>query len=252
MSRVRKTALITGSGQNIGRGIAHELAKAGHNIVVNGSTNLDAAQAVAAEVRAMGVDASVAMGNVGIREDAELIVRKAVENFGAIDILVNNAAIRPHGPFLEIEADDWQNVINVNMNGPSWLARAALPFMLKKGWGRVIHFTGMNAQRGYPGAGFVSVSKHALWGLTKALAVEFGPSGITSNIISPGTFPPDEVDVEHARSHPKYEQLLKDNPSGRLGKPADIGGMIAYLCSENGGFVNGQILQINGGVVMQY
>ena len=81
MSQVRKTALITGSGQNIGRGIAHELAKAGHNIVVNGSTNLDAAEAVAAEVRAIGVDASVAMGNVGIREDAELIVRKAVRHF---------------------------------------------------------------------------------------------------------------------------------------------------------------------------
>ena len=80
----------------------------------------------------------------------------------------------------------------------------------------------------------------------------FGPSGITSNIISPGTFPPDEVDMEHAGSHQNYERLLKDNPSGRLGKPADIGGMIAYLCSENGGFVNGQMLQINGGVVMQY
>jgi len=124
-----------------------------------------------------------------------------------------------------------------------------LPFMIENGWGRIIHFTGMNAQRGYPGAGFVSVSKHALWGLTKALAVEFGPSGITSNIISPGTFPPDNENIEASE---KYQLLLKNNPSGRLGKPDDIGGMIAYLCSENGGFVNGQMLQINGGVVMQY
>jgi 3-oxoacyl-[acyl-carrier protein] reductase len=249
MSHDRKTALITGSGQNIGRGIAHELAKAGHNIVVNGSRNRKAAETVAEEVRDLGVDASVAMGNVGVREEAELVVKSAADAFGGIDILVNNAAIRPHGPFLEIEAEDWQNVINVNMNGPIWLARAALPFMIKNGWGRVVHFTGMNAQRGYPGAGFVSVSKHALWGLTKALAVEFGPSGITSNIISPGTFPPDDENIE---TNENYQLLLKNNPSGRLGKPNDIGGMIAYLCSENGGFVNGQMLQINGGVVMQY
>ena len=249
MPHVRKTALITGSGQNIGRGIAHELAKAGNNIVVNGSRNRDAAESVAEEARQLGAEATVVMGNVGIREEAELIVKSAVETFGGIDILVNNAAIRPHGPFLQIETDDWQNVINVNMNGPIWLARAALPFMLNNGWGRIVHFTGMNAQRGYPGAGFVSVSKHALWGLTKALAVEFGPSGITSNIISPGTFPPDD---ENSKASESYQLLLKNNPSGRLGKPSDIGGMIAYLCSENGGFVNGQMLQINGGVVMQY
>ncbi|NBT41375.1 MAG: SDR family oxidoreductase [Alphaproteobacteria bacterium] len=249
MAHFRKTALVTGSGQNIGRGIAHELAKAGHNIVVNGSRNREAAETVAAEVRELGVNASVAMGNVGVRDEAELIIKRAVDTFGSIDILVNNAAIRPHGPFLEIENDDWQNVIDVNMYGPIWLARAALPFMIENGWGRIIHFTGMNAQRGYPGAGFVSVSKHALWGLTKALAVEFGPSGITSNIISPGTFPPDNENIEASE---KYQLLLKNNPSGRLGKPDDIGGMIAYLCSENGGFVNGQMLQINGGVVMQY
>ena len=249
MPHVRKTALITGSGQNIGRGIAHELAKAGNNIVVNGSKNRDAAESVAEEARQLGAEATVVMGNVGIREEAELIVKSTVEIFGGIDILINNAAIRPHGPFLQIETDDWQNVINVNMNGPIWLARAALPFMINNGWGRIVHFTGMNAQRGYPGAGFVSVSKHALWGLTKALAVEFGPSGITSNIISPGTFPPDD---ENSEARESYQLLLKNNPSGRLGKPSDIGGMIAYLCSENGGFVNGQMLQINGGVVMQY
>ena len=135
------------------------------------------------------------------------------------------------------------------MNGPIWLARAALPHMIKKGWGRIINFTGMNAQRGYPGASVVSVSKHALWGLTKALAVEFGSKGITSNIISPGTFPPDGEDV--AKSD-KYQTLLRNNPSGRLGHPSDIGGMIAYLCSDKGGFVNGQMLQINGGTVVQF
>ena len=100
------------------------MAKAGHNIVINGSKNRSAAEAVAEEVRALGVDASVAMGNIGVRQEAELIIKKAVDAFGSIDILINNAAIRPHGPFLEIENNDWQNVISVNMNG-QWLARAA-------------------------------------------------------------------------------------------------------------------------------
>jgi len=121
--------------------------------------------------------------------------------------------------------------------------------MIANGWGRIISFSGMNAQRGYPGASAVSVAKHAVWGLTKAFAVEFGANGITANIIAPGTFPADHVDIA---MDAKFSALLKANPSGRLGNAEDIGGMVAYLCSENGGFVNGQMLQINGGVVMQF
>ena len=249
MQQDRKTALITGSGQNIGRGIAHELASSGHNIIVNGSRNRDAAESVAAEVRELGVDAIVAMGNVGVKNEAEALIAKSVAAFGTLDILINNAAVRPHGSFLEIAEKDWGHVINVNMNGPIWLSRAALPHMIKTGWGRIINFTGMNAQRGYPGASVVSVSKHALWGLTKALAVEFGSKGITTNIISPGTFPPDSEGIPNSE---KYQALLKNNPSGRLGHPSDIGGMIAYLCSDKGGFINGQMLQINGGAVIQF
>ena len=244
-----KTALITGSGQNIGRGIALQLAAAGFNIIVNGSRNQDAAEAVATEVRTHGVKALVAMGNVGIKAKAEAVAKAGIEHFGNIDVLINNAAIRPHEPFLEISQEQWQQVIDVDLNAAVWLARVILPGMAENGWGRIISFSGMNAQRGYPGASVVSVSKHALWGLTKALAVEFGPKGITANIISPGTFPPDNEDPSN---NEKYEHLLKNNPSGRLGHPSDIGGMITYLCSEKGGFVNGQMLQINGGAVIQY
>jgi 3-oxoacyl-[acyl-carrier protein] reductase len=244
-----KTALITGSGQNIGRGIANQLAAAGFNIIVNGSSNRDAAEAVAAEVRAHGVEALVAMGNVGVRGDADAVADAGIAHFGSIDVLVNNAAIRPHGPFLGTSDADWQRVMDVDMNAAVWLARKVLPGMVDNGWGRIISFSGMNAQRGYPGASAVSVAKHAVWGLTKALAVEFGPKGVTANIIAPGTFPGDGVDVA---SDAKFSALLKNNPSGRLGRPSDIGGMIGYLCSDVGGFVNGQMLQINGGVVMQY
>ncbi len=249
MHKVNKTALITGSGQNIGRGIAHELAAAGINIVVNGKTNENAAETVAAEMRDYGVDAIVAMGNIGLEEEAEAVVNAGIKKFGCINILINNAAIRPHSPFLETSKQQWAEVIDTNMNGPIWLAKKVIPLMLEEGWGRIINFTGMNAQRGYAGASAVSVSKHALWGLTKTLAIEFGKKGITSNIISPGTFPPDD---ENISNNQKFQELLKSNPSGRLGYPSDIGGIVAFLCSDKGGFINGQMLQINGGAAVQY
>ena len=249
MSSGSKTALITGSGQNIGRGIANQLARAGFNIIVNGSRSQDAAEAVAAEVRAHGVEALVAMGNVGIKAEAKALAKAGLDHFGKIDVLVNNAAIRPHSPFLDMNDDEWQKVMDVDLNAAIWLSRMILPGMIDNDWGRIISFSGMNAQRGYPGASAVSVAKHAVWGLTKAFAVEFGTNGVTANIISPGTFPPNDVDIANDT---KYSALLKVNPSGRLGRSEDIGAMVAYLCSENGGFVNGQMLQINGGVVMQF
>ena len=192
MNKDTKTALITGSGQNIGRGIAHHLAAAGFNIIVNGSSDQEAAEKVASEVRAKGSTAMVAIGDVGDKAAAEQIVQAGLNQFGAIDVLVNNAAIRPHAPFLDISEAEWQRVMNVDLNAAIWLSRSVLPAMTHKGWGRIISFSGMNAQRGYPGASPVAVAKHAVWGLTKSLAAEFGPLGITANIISPGTLPGDD------------------------------------------------------------
>jgi 3-oxoacyl-[acyl-carrier protein] reductase len=249
MNNHTKTALITGSGQNIGRGIAHHLAAAGFNIIVNGSSDREAAENVASEVRYRGAAAMVAMGDVGDKVAAHKIVKAGLEHFGTIDVLINNAAIRPHAPFLEINDDDWQRVIDVDLNAAVWISRMVLPQMIKKGWGRIISFSGMNAQRGYPGASSVAVAKHAVWGLTKSLAAEFGPNGITANIISPGTFP---TENPAKTKDPKFAKLLNENPTRRLGKSDDIGAMVVYLCSKNGGFVNGQMLQINGGVVTQF
>ncbi len=249
MNNHTKTALITGSGQNIGRGIAHHLAAAGFNIIVNGSSDREAAENVASEVRYRGAAAMVAMGDVGDKVAAHKIVKAGLEHFGTIDVLINNAAIRPHAPFLEINDDDWQRVIDVDLNAAVWISRMVLPQMIKKGWGRIISFSGMNAQRGYPGASSVAVAKHAVWGLTKSLAAEFGPNGITANIISPGTFP---AENPAKTKDPKFVKLLNENPTRRLGISDDIGAMVVYLCSKNGGFVNGQMLQINGGVVTQF
>ena len=219
------------------------------NIIVNGSSDQEAAEKVASEVRAKGSTAMVAMGDVGNKAAAERVVQAGLDQFGAIDVLVNNAAIRPLAPFLDINEAEWQRVMNVDLNAAIWLSRLVLPAMTHKRWGRIISFSGMTAQRGYPGASPVAVAKHAVWGLTKSLAAEFGPLGITANIISPGTFPGDDPATT---DDPKFIKLRDENPVRRLGQPDDVGAMVGYLCSEHGGFVNGQMLQINGGVVTQY
>lgn len=242
----KRSALITGSGRNIGRAIALDLAARGYAIILNGSTDRQACQNVADEIAAAGGESIIAMGDIGVREQAQAIAKAGIERFGAVDVLVNNAAVRPDIDFLDCDEDQWDRVYNINFKSTFWLARACLPGMIEKGWGRVIQFTGMNAQQGYQGKSAVSVSKHACWGLTKSLAKEYGRQGITTNIISPGTIVGESANPAHDH---KREALLKSNPSGRLGKPQDIASAIRLLVSDEGGFINGQLLQVNGGVV---
>jgi len=244
MTTQRKTALITGAGRNIGRAIALELARMGFNVVVNGSRNREACENVAAEARGLGVEALVAMGDVGIAEECARIARDAIASFGAVDVLVNNAALRPDGRFLEMSDADWRRVISVDLDSSVWLARACLPGMVDRGWGRIVNLLGMNAIHGYNGRAAVSVSKHGLWGLTKALAKEFGAKGITTNAVSPGPIA-GERDDEAAHHH--IASMVSRVPVGRLGQPHEIAAVVAMLVSDGGAFVNGQMIQVNGG-----
>ena len=244
MPKGKRTALITGSNKNIGRACALALARGGCNIVVNGSQDRTAADAVAREVRALGVEAAVAMGDVGRREDCMRMAEAGIGAFGAIDVLVNNAAIREDGGFLELSEDQWRRVMAINFDASYWLSRACLPGMVGRGWGRIINFAGMNAIHGYNGRAHVSASKHAAWGLTKALAKEFGPKGITSNIVSPGPImgeAQDKVQAEH------IAPMKARVPLGRLGTPDEVAAAVALLASDAGGFINGQMIQVNGG-----
>ncbi len=244
----QRAALISGSGQNIGRAAAMQLAGKGMAVVVNGSSNLAACEEVVAAIHTAGGEAIIAMGNIGIREEALAVAQAGIKAFGGIDVLINNAAVRPDCSFLDVTEEEWHRVMNINFYGAFWLCRACLPHMVEQGWGRIINFTGMNAQQGYAGKAHVSVSKHAAWGLTKSLAKEFGPKGVTTNIISPGT-----IVGESAAGHSmaaRFAQLEAANPAGRLGEPGDIAAMVDLLVSDGGGFINGQLLQVNGGVVV--
>lgn len=244
MTISRRTALVTGSNKNIGRACVLHLAKAGCNVVINGARDKAAAESVAQEARAQGVEALVAMGDIGRREQALGIAEAALAKFGTVDILVNNAAIRVDGKFLEISEEDWRYAMAVNFDSAFWLTRACLPGMLKKGWGRIINFAGMNAIHGYNGRAHVSASKHAAWGLTKALAKEFGPQGVTTNIVSPGPIMGEAQDaVQAAHITPMKARV----PVGRLGTPDEVAAAVMLLASDQGAFINGQIIQVNGG-----
>lgn len=240
----QKTALITGAGRNIGRAIALALAGDGFNVVINGSSDRAACDGVAAEVQALGVKALVAMGDVGRPEDCARIAKEAITAFGAVDVLVNNAALRPQHKFLELTPEDFRRVMAVDLEGAIWLAQACIPGMLERGWGRIVNFTGMNAIHGYAGRAPVSVAKHGLWGLTKSLGKEFGPKGITVNAVSPGPIAADD-DEPGVQTH-RHGYVAKV-PVGRMGTPAEVAAVVRMLVSEGGAYVNGQMLQVNGG-----
>ncbi len=239
-----RTALITGSGRNIGRAIALELATGGCNIILNGSSDRAACESVARDVESTGASVLIAMGDVGVRDEALAIAELGIRHFKRIDVLVNNVAIRPSFDLVNDDEADFHRIMNVNFHSALWLSRACLPGMIDNGWGRIINFTGMNAQQGYPGKTAVTISKHASWGLTKSIAKEYGINGVTANIISPGTI----LDDGDPGTTKKLETLKQQNPTGRLGEPMDIARMVKYLSSDQAGFVNGQLMQVNGGV----
>lgn len=244
MADKRKTALVTGAGQNIGRACALKLADAGFNVVINGRSKQDQCEAVAKACQAKGVDALVVMGDVGSSAASRALAEAGISKFGAIDVLVHNAAIRPEKPLLDMSDSEWDDVLNVNMNASFWLAKACLPGMLDKGWGRVVLFAGMNAMHGYNGRAHVSASKHGNWGLTKSLAKEFGPKGITANLVSPGPIKSEHDDPAMTRHINEQASRI---PVGRLGEPDEVATVVAMLVSDGGAFVNGQMLQVNGG-----
>jgi 3-oxoacyl-[acyl-carrier protein] reductase len=235
-----KTAFVSGSGQNIGRAIAVHLASSGCNVVVNGSHNQEAAEETAALVTAAGARALVTMGDVGSAASVAAMAKRALEEFGTIDILVNNAARRPHKPFLEMTDDDWHGVLNTALSGAFYTSRAFLPGMVDKGWGRIINFAGMKAIKGYFEGAPISAAKHGVWGLTKALSTEFASKGITANVISPGQI---RAETETADDPARAARI----PTGFMGQPDDIAAMVSFLAQPAARFVTGQMIAVNGG-----
>ena len=244
MSLEGKTALVTGSGRNIGRSIALALARDGADVVVNARSNRAEADAVAAEVEELGRRALPVLADVGDKEQLEALLDQALDKFGGLDIVVNNAATRPHKPFAEMTYDDWRGVLATDLDSAFLTTRAALPGMMQKGWGRVVNLSGLQAFQGRHGGAHISAAKVGLIGLTRALATELGPSGIVVNCIVPGAIDTSREGMSNAT---RGSARIAEIPVGRLGYTDDIASLCAFLCSDAAGFINGQTIHCNGG-----
>ncbi|MSP03846.1 MAG: SDR family oxidoreductase [Acetobacteraceae bacterium] len=239
-----KVALVTGSGRNIGRATVLKLAQEGAHVVVNARTNQAEAEAVAHEARALGVKALVVIGDVGNLGEIEAMVARTMSEFGRIDILINNAAVRPHKPFTELTVQDWEAVRGVVLDGAVYLTRAVIEQMVANKYGRILFFTGEGAFVGGAGRAHVSAAKMGLVGFARGLASEFAPYNIRVNVISPGS-------IDTMRANPEWYQGRLPSaagiPLGRQGAVDEIAAACIFLVSDDGGFVTGQTLHVNGG-----
>jgi 3-oxoacyl-[acyl-carrier protein] reductase len=239
-----KVALVTGSGRNIGRATVLKLAAEGAHVVVNARSNQAEVDAVVREAQALGVTAIAVIADMGRKDQVEAMAARALSEFGRVDILINNAAIRPHKPFIEVTDEDWETVRGVVLDGALYLTRAVIGSMVKHGYGRILYFTGDGAFVGGSGRAHVSAAKMGLVGFARALASEFAPHNIRVNVVSPGI-------IDTQRAHPEWYQGrvpdAKGIPLGRQGKPEEIAATCVFLVSDDGGFITGQTIHVNGG-----
>jgi NAD(P)-dependent dehydrogenase (short-subunit alcohol dehydrogenase family) len=240
-----KVAVVTGSGRNIGRSIALELARVGAKVAVNGHRDTDALAETVGQIEALGGNAVPVLADIADPAQAERLVATAREAFGSVDIVVCNAAVRPFQGLLSITNDDWDRVIDTNLKSAFVLARSAIPGMVEKGWGRIIHISGMDGFTGHTNRAHNVVCKAGLHALSKCIGQEFGASGVTANTVAPGW-----IDTERDWSqYPNvdYEQEVKKIAVRRIGNVTDIAAACVYLASEGAGYISGQVIHANGG-----
>jgi len=244
-----KTALITGSGRNIGRSIAESFAALGAQVVINGSSDLAAIEDVAVSIRASGGEAIALQANVADAAQAAKLVEDTVANFGGLDILVSNVGIRRYRPLLEITAEEWDDIIRTNLSAAFYLSRAAIPHMQAKNWGRIIVISGFDGFWGHVTHRAPNVAaKAGLHGLAKAIAREMGPHGITANTVSPGAI--DTVRDWSQYVHQARDKILAEIPLGRFGTTDELAAACVLLAGDAGGFISGQVIHVNGGQYM--
>jgi 3-oxoacyl-[acyl-carrier protein] reductase len=237
-------AIVTGAARNIGRAIALELADAGAAVAVVTLSDVDGAQSVAAEIDAKAGRAIAIQADITKREDSKRIVEETVHRFGRLDVLVNNAGVRPESAFEEIRLEDWHRVLAVILDGAFLCSQAAVPALSAGGRGAIINIGGLTAYTGAVHRVHVITAKAGLDGFTKALAVELAPRGITVNLVAPGL-----IDTKRKGEDPAHRKS-RTVLAGRLGQPADIAAMVQLLAGPRGRYLTGQTIHINGGVYL--
>ncbi len=241
-----KVAIVTGGGKNIGKAIAEALARDGAAIVVNGRGDRAIAEETAREIRAAGGRAMPYLADVSKPDAVAAMVDAAVREFGGVDIAINNAGLRRQTPFLQMNLEEWHEILSVALDGAFILAKATVPEMIKRGGGSLIGLSGVSHHAGSVGRVHVNASKAGLEGLMRGFAMELAPHNITANCVAPGSI--DTVRGPSAGGAHGRGSISRDIPLGRQGRPEEIAAMVRFLVGPEGRYVTGQTIHVNGGM----
>ena len=241
-----KVALVTGGSRGLGRAIALRLAKQGADVAFSYRGNEDAAKGTVSEIEGLGRKALAIQGDVRDPEAADAVVKGVLAEFGKVDILVNNAGITRDDLIMRMKPEDWRDVLETNLFGAFWTLKAVTRPMLRAKSGRIIQITSVSGQAGQMGQANYSSAKAGLIGLTKAAARELGSRGITVNAVAPGF-----VLTELTQDLPDAlkEEITNRTPLGRFGTTEEIANAVAFLASDEAGYISGQVVSINGAMV---
>jgi 3-oxoacyl-[acyl-carrier protein] reductase len=239
-----KVALVTGSGRGIGKAIAQKLSEAGAAVVINDVA--DYAGAAADEIRATGKKSVFIKSNICSSEEVNRLMEKVVIDFGRLDILVNNAGITRDQLTLRMSDEEWDAVLNINLKGVFLCTRAALKYMLKQRWGRIVNISSISGIVGNPGQVNYCAAKAGIIGLTRTVAKEMASRQITVNAIAPGF-----IETEMTQKIPEKirEEYSKRIPAGYFGSPRDVAEAVAFFAAEESRYITGQVLCVDGGMV---
>jgi|YNPMSStandDraft_2_1061718.scaffolds.fasta_scaffold03262_7 3-oxoacyl-[acyl-carrier protein] reductase len=247
LALTNRVAVVTGASRGIGKAIALELAKRGAKVVVNYRTHEDAALQVLEQIRESGGDGIINQADISQFDQAQALIKNCVEHFGKIDILVNNAGITRDTLIMMMSEEDWDIVQATNLKGTFNCSKAAVRYMMRQKYGRIINITSVSGQMGNAGQCNYSASKAGQIGFTKALAREVASRNITVNAIAAGYI---ETDIWENVPQEMKESFLKLIPLGRKGQPEEIAYAVAFLASDQAAYITGQVLGVDGGMAM--
>lgn len=243
-----RVALVTGSGQGLGKAIAFALASEGAKIAINDVTfNEKKAQETVEELRAKGIEAEVFLADVTKEAEVDTMVAKVIERFGRIDILVNNAGINRDGLIHKGNLQNWSAVMDVNLTGPFICTKAVLPSMRQNNYGRIVNISSLTARMGIFGTGYYATTKSGLIGLTKVTAAENVVKGVTCNALAPGYI---KTDMMMKYPEEQLQALIAKIPVGRLAEPSEIAEAAVFLAADSSSYITGAVLDINGGYLI--
>lgn len=247
MENVTKTALVTGASRGIGKAIALALAAKGYAVAVNYAGSQAAAEAVKDEIIAAGGQAFTIQGDVSKSEDVDRIFKTIKEEFGQLDVLVNNAGITRDGLLLRMKEENWDAVISTDLKSDFLTTKAAAQMMMRKKKGAIINIASVVGIMGNAGQANYAAAKAGVIGLTKATAKELAGRNIRVNAVAPGFIATDMTDVIPAKNK---EMMLQSIPLGRMGLAEDVANAVCFLASEDASYITGQVLKVDGGMVM--